>query len=138
MRFQWLKRPSLLWMSAKNIKRVRDRIIGLYLEPGTFVEYEGMRLYGGAIPCFERVIGCTTVGFRTQRAYFKYTKDKPPQWDFQYAGEGKEWSKVKTYPFSAYDVQWAAQLVKRWHRNFPFKPTDNFLRDIETIDPRED
>lgn len=139
-------------MSANDVKKVRDKIIGLYLLPGDTLECEnGISLYGGAIPCFERTAGCEIVGFRLERAHFKYTRDFPPMWDVQFKFDkgrtgrqefsnpgGDGWSKVRTIKFNHFDAQWAAHLVRDWHRKFPFKPTDNFLRDIDTIDPREE
>lgn len=127
-------------MSPKEILGVRNKIIGLYLEPGAFIEYENMRLYGGAIPCFERAETGTLYGLLIERVHFKYTKDKPPQWDCQSYHErvpqGVQpcFSKVKTFAFNDEKVRWAAELVKRWHHNFPFKPTDNFLRNIDITD----
>lgn len=140
----WVKRPSLLWLSAMEIRAVRDKIIGLYLEPGGYIEHRGIRIYGGAIPCFERTINAIVDSSGNsesclQQAFFKYTKDKPPKWDFRWTKEGTEnWSKIKTVPFDCSFTYWAASVVKEFHKEFPFKPTDNFIGYVEAIDPREE
>lgn len=118
---QCVWRPSLLWLSVKQVRAVRDKIIGLYLAPGHYVFYGRIKVFGGAIPAFKKKVGA-----HIEVVHFKWTKEKKPQWDWR-VDDGP----IHTVEFNK--ILWAAKLVRDLHNNFPFKPTENWVHNIDSV-----
>lgn len=121
---KWAKkvpRPTLNWLSRNEIWDVRDKLIGIFLSPGEFLELmcpmsQGViHIAPSAVPRFE----IKNVG----KFWLKCPKDRNPYWDW--LGEGEV--TIEHLKFNDETARPVAMLVEHLTRYFPFVPTDNFL-----------
>lgn len=126
---QLIPRPGLLWLSRRDVKAVRDRVIGLYLSQGEYYEaaapsdffgIEGGKVAftGSIAPCFLYVINGEEHAF-----WLKVPLGHNPYWDYK-RGDAE----IVRLAFSDPKAVMVSRLVCHWFRYFPYLPTKNFLQ----------
>jgi hypothetical protein len=112
-----LPRPSLLWLSRRQVREIRNKLIALFLSPGEAVS---VRLVKGVLkadvvitPGVKPKFNCDGIDF-----YLVTPKDKNPYWEI-HSDEIK--------PNVPFQKCFLSYVVKDLHNDFPFKPTSNYL-----------
>lgn len=142
-----IKRPGLFWLSRRDVKAVRDRIIALYLAQGEYFEasapngafgFDRVYFTGSVSPCFVYhikypFIGPTPGTVIQKEVEYRFWLKVPksghnPYWDYNTKVEGEGASEVKRLVFTDPKAAVVGVLVYNWARYFPFVPTDNFLQ----------
>lgn len=123
-----MKRPGLLWLSRRDVKRVRDRIITLYLAQGEYYEaavpdkffgFDRVLFTGGIAPCFLMKVASVEHAFWLKVPGGNHN----PYWDYK-CGDYE----IERLAFNDPRAALVACLVGHWSRYFPFVQTDNYLQ----------
>lgn len=133
----YFKLRDQLGLSRKDIKRVRDNIIALYLAPG---EYAKVPAPDGFFPVSEVEIGCSSsipyfkwdsAGV-TYVAWLKVPRENKPCWDLLIGVSADQNPDIEgiapALPFTNPRVKLAAHLVKYFASYFPILPTNNYVQ----------